>query len=262
VKDQTIVITGAASGIGRAVAVGAAKMGAKLALLDLDAAGVAAIEAEAIEQGAQAALGLQCDVRDEAQVQAAFAAIDSTLGLVTALFANAGIEVNTRAHEMTLDDWHRVLEVNLTGVFLSCKYALVPMLAQGGGAIVCTSSPSSFVGFAGGGNGAYGASKGGISAFVRSLSLDYAGDGIRVNAIVPGSTDTPMLLIGAKPGEEEQTHDEIVRAAREQIPLQRLAAPAEIAEAVLWLLGPLSSYVTGSHLVCDGGLLAKGANTF
>ena len=261
-KDQTIVVTGAASGIGRAVALGAAQMGAKLALLDLDAAGAAAIEAEAIGQGARDALGLQCDVRDERQVHDAFAAVDSRLGPITGLFANAGVEVNAPTHEMKLDDWQRVLDVNLTGVFLCCKHALGSMLAQGIGAIVCTSSPSSFVGFAGGGNGAYGASKGGVSAFVRSLALDYAADGIRVNAIVPGATDTPMLLIGARPGEEEQTREEIVRMARQQIPLQRLADPAEIAQAVLWLLGPSSSYVTGSHLVCDGGLLAKGAVTF
>lgn len=261
-KEKTIVVTGAGSGIGRAVALGAAKMGAKLALLDVNAVAVALVEAEAIAQGATAALGLQCDVRDENQVKNAFTAVANQLGPITGLFANAGIEVNARAHEMKLEDWNRVLDINLTGVFLCCKYALPSMLAQGSGSIVCTSSPSSFVGFAGGGNGAYGASKGGISAFVRSLALDYAADGIRVNAIVPGSTDTPMLLIGAKPGEEKQVRDEIVRAAHEQIPLQRLADPDEIAQAVLWLLGPSSSYVTGSHLVCDGGLLAKGANTF
>jgi NAD(P)-dependent dehydrogenase (short-subunit alcohol dehydrogenase family) len=119
--------------------------------------------------------------------------------------------------------------------------------------VVCTSSPAAFVGHAGGGNAAYAASKGGISAMVRSLALDYAPYGIRVNAVVPGATDTPLL---------GDARDEIAERAREEIPLGRLAAPAEVAEAVLWLWSDAASYVTGSHLVVDGGLMAKSANTF
>jgi len=128
------------------------------------------------------------------------------------------------------------------------------MLAAGhGGSIVCTSSPSALVGFAGGANGAYGATKGGISALVRALALDYAGVGIRVNAIVPGATDTPMLV---------GDRTELERLAGEQVPLGRLGQPREVAYAVAWLMSAEAAYVTGTHLVCDGGLLAKGANTF
>jgi NAD(P)-dependent dehydrogenase (short-subunit alcohol dehydrogenase family) len=128
------------------------------------------------------------------------------------------------------------------------------MLAAGrGGSVVCTSSPAAFVGFAGGGNAAYAASKGGISALVRSLALDYAPHGIRVNAVVPGATDTQLLG-----GDREQ----LIDRARREVPLGRLAAPAEVAEAVLWLWSDAASYVTGSHLVVDGGLMAKSANTF
>jgi NAD(P)-dependent dehydrogenase (short-subunit alcohol dehydrogenase family) len=130
------------------------------------------------------------------------------------------------------------------------------MLAAGAtGSVVCTSSPSAFVGFAGGGNAAYAASKGGISALVRSLALDYAAHGIRVNAVVPGATDTPLLTAGAP-------REQILERARKEIPLGRLGEPAEVAEAVVWLWSDAAGYVTGSHLVVDGGLMAKSANTF
>jgi NAD(P)-dependent dehydrogenase (short-subunit alcohol dehydrogenase family) len=166
------------------------------------------------------------------------------------VLAGAGIEVNRPAHELPLEDWERTLAVNLTGAFLVARHAIGAMLEAGaGGSVVCTSSPAAFVGFAGGGNTAYAASKGGLSAMVRSLALDYAHAGIRVNAVVPGATDTPL------------TRDPDGRA-REQIPLGRIAAPAEIAAAVLWLWSDAASYVTGSQLVVDGGLLARSANTF
>jgi 3-oxoacyl-[acyl-carrier protein] reductase len=127
---------------------------------------------------------------------------------------------------------------------------------------VCTSSPSAFTGFAGGGNGAYGASKGGVSALVRSLAIDYAPQGIRVNAVVPGATDTPLLLVGTPSEERAAARDDLLREAGRQIPLGRLGRPDEIAAAVVWLLSDDASYVTGSHLVCDGGLMARSANTF
>ena len=119
--------------------------------------------------------------------------------------------------------------------------------------------PAAFVGFAGGGNSAYAASKGGVSAFVRSAAIDYASVGIRVNAVVPGATNTPMLL------GTEDAHEGLRRiraAAAEQIPLGRVAEPSEVAAAVVWLLSDDASYVTGTQLVCDGGLMAKSANTF
>jgi NAD(P)-dependent dehydrogenase (short-subunit alcohol dehydrogenase family) len=128
--------------------------------------------------------------------------------------------------------------------------------------VVVTSSPSAFVGFAGGHNVAYASSKGGVSAMVRALAVDYAGAGIRVNAVVPGATDTPLLTVGARTKDRAALRRQIVELAREQIPLGRLATPDEVANAVLWLWSGESSYVTGSHLVVDGGLLAKGANTF
>jgi NAD(P)-dependent dehydrogenase (short-subunit alcohol dehydrogenase family) len=263
VKDQTIIVTGAASGIGRVAALACAERGARVAVVDIDGDAAAAVADQAREVGASDALALTCDVGAEDDVEAAVAECAATLGTPTGLFANAGIEVNRPAHLMPLADWQRVLQVNLTGVFLSCRHTIRAMLAAGTpGSIVCTSSPSAFVGFAGGDNGAYGASKGGISALVRSLALDYARYGIRVNAVVPGATDTPLLFVGVPESERAQARQNLEREAGRQIPLGRLADPREVANAVTWLLSDEASYVTGTHLFVDGGLTAKSANTF
>jgi NAD(P)-dependent dehydrogenase (short-subunit alcohol dehydrogenase family) len=252
--SSSVLVTGGGAGIGAAVALGAAERRASVAALDVDGERASAIAAEAPRAGAPAALGLAVDVSDDAAVEAAVAKTCDELGVPTAVLANAGIEVNAPPHELALDDWQRTLDVNLTGAFLTARHAIRAMLAAGrGGSVVCTSSPAAFVGFAGGGNAAYAASKGGISALVRSLALDYAPHGIRVNAVVPGATDTQLLA-----GDREQ----LIDRARREVPLGRLAAPAEVAEAVLWLWSDASSYVTGSHLVVDGGLMAKSANTF
>lgn len=262
-KDEPVVITGAGSGIGRAVALLCAERGARVAALDINADAAAAVADEALELGAGAAVGVECDVSSEVSVAAAIDHAVAEFGVPYGVFANAGIEINAPIHEMTLGDWQRVLDVNLTGTFLTCKHALRAMLAAGrGGSIVCTSSPSAIVGFAGGANAAYGASKGGISAFVRAVALDYASHGIRVNAVVPGATDTPMLLAGVPENRREAARTDIERQAQQQIPVRRLGRPREVAYAVAWLLSDEAAYVTGSALVCDGGLLAKGANDF
>ena len=261
--NETIIVSGAASGIGRAVALACAERGARVGVLDINADAAGQVVDEARRLGAPDAEPLVCDVSDERDVEKAFAHCVARLGTPSGLHANAGIEINQPAHLMRLADWQRVLQVNLTGIFLCCRQAIRAMIAGGqGGSIVCTSSPSAFVGFAGGGNSAYGASKGGISALVRSLAIDYAPHGIRVNAVVPGATDTPLLLLGKPDGERSETRNELLRQASQQIPLGRLAQPGEVANAVTWLLSGEASYVTGSHLVCDGGLLAKSANTF
>lgn len=261
--DEPVVVTGAGSGIGRAVALLCAERGARVAALDIDADSATRIAEEALELGAGAVLGVECDVSSEVSVAAAIDRCVADLGVPFGVFANAGIEINAPIHEMALADWQRVLDVNLTGTFLTCKHAVRVMLAAGhGGSIVCTSSPSAVVGFAGGDNAAYGASKGGISAFVRAVALDYGGHGIRVNAVVPGATDTPLLLAGVAEESRELARNEVERQAREQVPLGRLGQPREVAYAVAWLLSDEAAYVTGTQLVCDGGLLAKGANTF
>jgi NAD(P)-dependent dehydrogenase (short-subunit alcohol dehydrogenase family) len=256
-------VTGAASGIGAAVALLAAERGARVAVVDADAAGAERVAAEATAAGAPGALALAADVRDERQVERALAETAATLGEPALVLANAGVEVNEPPHLLPLEQWQRVLDVNLTGAFLTARLAIRRLLAAGvPGSIVCTSSPAAFLGHAGGGNAAYAASKGGLSAMVRSLAIDYAGDAIRVNAVVPGATDTPLLTVGVEQDERARVRSELLDAAREQIPLRRMGEPAEIARAVWWLWSRESSYVTGSHLVVDGGLMAKSANTF
>jgi NAD(P)-dependent dehydrogenase (short-subunit alcohol dehydrogenase family) len=233
----TTLVTGAGSGIGAAVAAAAAREGARVAGLD--------IAFDGVQPGV---LALEADVGDEAAVERAVARCRDELGVATKVLANAGIEINAPAHELPRAEWDRTLEINLTGAFLTARCAIRAMLEAGlPGSVVCTSSPAAFVGFAGGGNAAYAASKGGISAMVRSLALDYAPAGIRVNAVVPGATDTPLI-----------TGDPDVA----QIPLGRLGTPDDVAAAVLWLWSDAAAYVTGSHLVVDGGLMAKSANTF
>ncbi|MEJ3651779.1 SDR family oxidoreductase [Actinomycetes bacterium KLBMP 9759] len=261
-RGRTVLVTGAAAGIGRAVALAVAARGAAVVALDLDAAAADVVAREARAAGAPAALGVGCDVASEPAVLAAFDAAES-IGTPDAVFANAGIEQNAPLAEFESATWWRVLEVNLGGVFLTCREAVRRLTAAGrAGSIVCTASPAAFVGFAGGGNSAYAASKGGVAAFVRSIALDCAPEGIRVNSVVPGATDTAMLLTGVPADARSGAAERIRSAAARQVPLGRLAAPDEIAAAVVWLLSEESSYVTGTHLVCDGGLMAKSANDF
>jgi NAD(P)-dependent dehydrogenase (short-subunit alcohol dehydrogenase family) len=260
---RSIAITGGAGGIGRATALAAGQRGWSVAVLDRDEAGAQRVAAEAQKAGARSALGILCDVGDEPSVEAAIATADRELEGIDGAFANAGIEVQGVPHRTTIDEWDFVLRVNLTGVFLTVKHVAGILIGAGRpGAIVCTSSPSAFVGFAGGANSAYGASKGGVSAFVRAAALDYARAGIRVNAVVPGATETAMLLGGLGAADQSRRRAEVDALAREQIPLGRVAQPAEIAEGAIWLLDDASSYVTGANLVIDGGLLARGSNTF
>jgi NAD(P)-dependent dehydrogenase (short-subunit alcohol dehydrogenase family) len=144
--------------------------------------------------------------------------------------------------------------VNLTGAFLTAQATLAAMLAAGQrGSVVLCSSPAAFVAFAAGGASAYAASKGGVSALTRSLAVDYARHGIRVNAIVPGPTETPLMWAAVAESDRPIMRERLAG----EVPLGRLADPAEVAMAALWLIGDQSSYVTGSHLVCDGGVLAK-----
>jgi NAD(P)-dependent dehydrogenase (short-subunit alcohol dehydrogenase family) len=260
---RVLAVTGAAGGIGRAVVLAAAREGWSVAALDIDLRGALRVADEARAAGAHGALGIECDVTLEASVREALRLTHREFGGLDSVLANAGVERNASLTELTLESWEAVLAVNLTGAFLTCKHAARIMTEHSiPGSIVCVSSPSAFVGFAGGSNAAYGSSKGGVSAFVRAAALDSAPNGIRVNAIVPGATDTPLLYVGLDGVEREQRVAEIARDARDQIPLGRLAEPFEVANAALWLLGADSSYVTGSNLVCDGGLLAKSANNF
>ncbi|GAA3776842.1 SDR family oxidoreductase [Microbacterium kribbense] len=250
------VVTGGSSGIGRAAALLLAEKGGSVGILDVqdDAAEDTAQEARRI--GAADARAYHCDVTDEAEVQATLAKVRTELGAPRGLFANAGIDRGGLLHELSLARWESVIQTNLTGVFLTCKHVLAAMIDAGnGGSIVCTSSPGGFVAFSAGGAAAYSASKGGISSLVRCMAVDYAQYGIRVNAVVPGPTETPLMWANVPEGERARVRETVSA----ETPLGRLADPSEPAQAVVWLLSDAASYVTGSHLICDGGVLAKAA---
>lgn len=249
---RTVIVTGAASGIGLATARRCHAEGANVALLDLHGQAAAREANDMVGQG-ERAVGQACDVTDEQSVEAAVDLVVDRFGPVQGLVTCAGIDRGGLVHELPTETWLQVLGTNLTGTFLACKHVLRAMLHHGeGGSVVCVSSPLAELS-APGVASAYCASKGGVSALVRSLALDYAPHGIRVNAVVPGATETPLMWASF-------TRDEIPSARgriETQIPPGRLATTDEIARAIVWLLGDDSRYATGSHLVIDGGLLAR-----
>jgi NAD(P)-dependent dehydrogenase (short-subunit alcohol dehydrogenase family) len=250
------VITGGGGGIGRATALLCAKRGDRVAILDKNGESAKQAADAAIGEGASGAVGLACDVADEAEVARSFALIHEQFGAPYGIFANAGIDIGGLVHEMPLERWKHVLDTNLTGIFLTCKHALQQMLAaQISGSIVCTSSPASLIAFGAGGSGAYSATKGAISSLVRCMAIDYAKFGIRVNAIVPGATETRLMWNNVDAAEVETMRAQLGR----EIPLGRLASADEPARIVAWLLSDETVYMTGSHVVCDGGILAKGS---
>jgi NAD(P)-dependent dehydrogenase (short-subunit alcohol dehydrogenase family) len=250
-----VLITGGGRGIGRATVLACAGEQVPVAVVDLDPEVATAVAEEARTAGAPAGAGIGCDVRDEGAVATAIQAAVAAIGPLRGLVCCAGIDRGGLAHELPAAIWNDVLATNLTGTFLACKHVLAHMLEHGqGGSIVCASSPFAEVS-APGGAAAYSATKGGISALVRSLALDYAPHAVRVNAIVPGATETDLMWASFTPEE--------IPAAREringQLPLGRLAQPAEIAAGIVWLLSDAAGYVTGSHLTVDGGLMARAA---
>lgn len=250
-----VVITGAGAGIGRATALSCAELGASVAALDIDSANATASADAARAAGAPASIGIGCDVRDEASVQRAIEQAATALGPIQGLVTSAGIDRAGFVHEMTLEHWRQVIDINLTGTFLTCKHTLAHMLKHArGGSIVCVSSAWAGVS-APGGASAYCASKGGVSSLVRSVALDYAAHGIRVNGVIPGATETGLMWANT-PADEIPTLRSRIGS---QIAMGRLGQPEDIAAGIVWLLSTASAYATGSHLAVDGGLLAKGS---
>src|SRR6478609_1767743 len=219
------LVTGAGSGIGAAVARSLAAAGAELTVADL------APHAVATELSARA---LELDVRDETQVAAAMADLDLLVNV-------AGIGSTTNAPETPLDVWENVFAVNARGTFLCCKHAIPGMAARGGGSIVNVASIAALVGLRN--RAAYSASKGAVVALTRALAVDHVGDGIRVNAVCPGTVDSPWVrrLV--------EESGESLDALRGRQPLGRLGTPEEIADAIAYLA--LAEFVTGSVLVID-----------
>ena len=240
--DKVAFVTGAASGIGRAAAVAFAAEGARLAILDRTEDALADTAA-AVEAAGGEVLVVACDVSDPDQVEAAVARTVERFGRLDVAFNNAGVENEAApVHEIDLAEWDRILDINLRGTFTCMKHELAQMVAQGSGVVINTSSGAGIRGVAGG--AAYAASKHAIIGLTKSAALDYAKQNIRVNAILPGNIETPMM--------DRFTGGDIQKAIDLE-PVGRLGKPEEIAEAVLWMASDLGGFVTGAATVVDGG---------
>lgn len=251
-NGEVVMITGAASGIGRATALLFGRERARVLAVDRNETAVLET-AKMVQREGGEALALKADVASEDDLKSVVATAVERYGRIDVLFANAATQIAKSVVETTAQEWDGLHAVNLKGAFLCCKHVIPVMQKHGGGRIVISSSGHAFYTYPN--CSAYAASKGGLLAFMRGVALDYASDGIRVNCVVPGATDTPMLrnylCDCTDPGEEEAR---IIST----IPLKRFAQPEDIAKAVRFLCSSDASYITGTWLAVDGGLLAQG----
>lgn len=238
-------VTGAGTGIGRATALAFAAEGAAVAVAGIVEDDVAET-ARLVEADSGRALALACDVTSEDDVQVALARTVEAFGRLDVAFNNAGVEQSrTPLADLTAREWTRIIDVDLTGVFLCLKHQIPLMRATGGGAIVNTSSGAGVIGIAG--QAGYAAAKWGVIGMSRSAALEVVGDGIRINVVAPGIIDTAM--IERVSGGTEQGR----RAMVGQEPIGRMGRPEEIASAVLWLCSDAGGFTVGHTLVVDGG---------
>jgi meso-butanediol dehydrogenase/(S,S)-butanediol dehydrogenase/diacetyl reductase len=250
-KDKVCIVTGGGSGIGRASALLFAREGARLVVADKRLQAAEAVAAECTREGAQA-LPVAVDVARSAEVQRMVAVAIGTFGRLDVLVNNAGYGIAGSVVETDEQAWDDLMAVNVRGVFLCCKYAIPAMKANGGGAIVNTASVVAAVGIRD--RAAYCASKGAVAALTRAIAIDHVGDGIRCNAVAPGTVDTPyfdrILKTSADP-------DAVRRKLEARQLLGRLGKPEEIAAAILFLAGDESRFATGTILTIDGGMTAQ-----
>lgn len=246
-QGKVALVTGGASGIGRATALRMAEEGARVLVADRDGEGAARV-AETIRQAGGEARAQPCDVTIEPEVAAMVQAARDAWGRLDCAFNNAGVapvEAQPLA-EITPEEWSRVLGVNLTGVFLCLRHQIPAMAAGGGGSIVNTASIAGRIALPKA--GAYVAAKHAVIGLTRSAALDHAGQGVRVNAICPGYVETPLASRSI-----ERRRDAILA----RVPLGRIGTVEEIADAVVWLLSDRAGFVTGEALAADGGHTAN-----
>lgn len=240
-KEKVAIVTGGASGIGLATTKKLLSEGANVIILDLK------MDEEIINSLGGNAIYLKCDVSYEENVKNCIEEIIKKFNHIDYLVANAGIGGSaSKPHEVSMDEWNKVISVNQTGIFLLNKYVINEMLKSGKGAVVNTSSMYGLVGSTT--SFAYSASKGAINQMTRSLALTYARDNIRVNAIAPGYVDTPILSM---------VPDNIKEAMGNELPIGRLGKDTEIANLICYLLSDDASFITGAIIPIDGGFTAK-----
>jgi len=248
--SRVALVTGGAYGIGRGIVEAFARHGERAVIADRDRVRGAELEASLRAEGHDV-LFVETDVREEEQIRAAVASVAEVFERIDVLVNNAGIERYLRPEEYTADDWSAIVDTNLRAAFLCAKYTY-PFLRASRGAIVNISSVQAFA------NepciSVYAATKGGLLALTRAMALDYAADGIRVNAVCPGAIRTGMMepLLKDQPDPEAA-----VREIGRRIPLGRVGVPDDVARAVWFLASPDAEYITGASLVVDGGLLTR-----
>jgi NAD(P)-dependent dehydrogenase (short-subunit alcohol dehydrogenase family) len=242
------IVTGAGKGIGHATALRFSREGGRVGVLDLDHDSASGTAREIADAGGDA-LVLIADVSSENEIEGAVASAVEAWGGLDVVVANAGIELvgeDDRADRLELSVWQRTMDVNLTGVFLTCKHGLRALLSSGGGSVVCTASPTGLYGCAPGLD-AYSTSKAGVYGLIRVMAADYAREGIRVNGVIPGYTDTPM-----NSWVDPEQHEALLAT----IPLRRQGLPEEVASVVAFLASDEARYVTGAVWAADGGMTA------
>ncbi|MFL6824539.1 MAG: SDR family oxidoreductase [Xanthobacteraceae bacterium] len=246
-KDKVCIVTGGGSGIGRATALLFADEGARVVVADKRNA-----QAVAAECAAKGAIAVEADVACTADVKRMIEATVERFHRLDVLVNNAGYGITGSVVETEEDAWDALMAVNVRGVFLCCKYAIPVMKRNGGGTIVNTASVVAAIGIAN--RAAYCASKGAVAALTRAIAIDHVGDGIRCNAIAPGTIDTPYFAdILAKSADREAARKAL--AARQL--LGRLGTPEEIAAGILFLASDESRFATGTILTLDGGMTAQ-----
>jgi NAD(P)-dependent dehydrogenase (short-subunit alcohol dehydrogenase family) len=243
-KSKVVVVTGAASGIGLASAQRFAQEGASVVVVDINSDAGESV-AQTLRDSGHSALFIQASVTDEVEVERVFSQVKQRYGRLDVLYNNAGIAEESFVVSTKLRDWHKVMAVNVDGVFLMSKHAIPLMLESGGGAIVNTSSILGHFAFAGATS--YNVSKHAVEGLTKSLALEHASDGIRVNAVCPGWVNTPMGMADV----------ELDPTIPSQHPIGRIAEPQEIAAAVAFLASDDSSFITGTSLMVDGGITAR-----
>ncbi|QSG04979.1 glucose 1-dehydrogenase [Halapricum desulfuricans] len=248
ITDSVAIVTGASTGIGRAAALRFAEEGAAVVAADVNVEDGEAL-VEEIEAAGGEAIFVETDVSDSGDVEAMVDAAVDTYGGLDYAFNNAGIEgANEPTADQPMDNWERVIDINLKGVFQSMRAELPVLLEDGGGAIVNTSSIAGKVGFPE--ISPYVATKHGVIGLTKTAALEYSEAGVRVNAICPGVIDTPM--VDRASGDNESV-DQAIAAT----PIGRLGEPEEIGDAAVWLCSDEASFVTGEALVADGGLTSQ-----
>jgi gluconate 5-dehydrogenase len=248
ITDRVVVVTGGGRGLGAALAQGFAEAGARLVIGDQDAQTAAASAARIRERGV-AAVALGCDNTSHPQAQALIDLARQSYGGLDVLVNNAGINIPKPAEDLSLDEWSRIVGVNLTGTFTCCQAAGALMLAQGSGSIINICSVHGHVGSYVHKAAAYNASKAGVINLTRSLALEWGERGVRVNGISPGPLATELMAT-------RLANPEYVRKTLERMAIKRVGTPEDVVGAALFLASPAAAWITGHMLAVDGGWLA------